>query len=819
MVGMNSPAEQSGARLVTDGSASEAEALQQVVESLRDRLTKLSQASIRIIQNLDLDTVLQEIVDNARLLTGASHCSPVTFNGSGSVDKLVNSGVPEEDLEQVEAWFRSSSSLYWLNLLTEPLRLSNLPGYLPPTGFPNTSMDLQTFMGMPIHHLDSQIGAIYLSEKEDGKEFTSEDEEIMVWFASQSAMAITNARRYAEEQRAKASLEALVDTSPVGVAVFDPKTMSYTLANQERKRMSSRIWDSGRSMADILKVITLKRPDGSEMSQEDMPSIRALNTGETVRAEEIVIHFPEGPPVTVLANSAPVFSEDGEITSVVSTLQDMTPLEDLLRQRSEFLGMVSHELRTPLTTVIGATAAALDPSTTVDTAELLQFFRIIDEQAGRMRRLINDLLDLTRIDAGLLSITPQPVDVAALVEEARNVFLRSGARNDVEVDLPPDLPRVNADGQRMLQVLNNLLSNASRNSPEQSAIQVSASVEDVHVAVSISDQGRGINAQRLLHLFERSSLTDRENRISGTQGNGLGLAICKEIVEAHGGRIWADSAGEGLGARFTFTIPTADEVVPNAVPGLARSAADSGSAPRERVRILAVDDELQVLRYIRNTLSQAGYITITTVNPNEAPHLIETENPHLILLDLMLPGTDGIELMKRILRITDVPVIFVSGHGEDRSIERAFGAGADDYIVKPFSPNELVARIEVVLRRHTSSERARTRQPYVLDDLCIDYTERRVTVAGHPPRLTATEYKLLYELSINAGRVLDHNHLLRRVWGPNHFGDSRLVRTFIKKLRHKLRDDASNPKYIITEPRVGYRMEQPDAPERGQKTG
>ena len=799
---------------VTGGAAREAGAresdeLRREVESLRDRLTKLSQASIRITRNLDLDTVLQEVVDNARLLTGASYCSLVTFNGSGNVDKLVNSGVPEEDLERVEAWFRSPSSLYWLNLLTEPIRLANLPVYLSATGFPDTSMTPQTFMGMPIRDLDSQTGAIYLNEKEGGREFTGEDEEVMVWFASQAATAITNARRYAEEQQAKASLQALVDTSPVGVAVLDPRNRGYTLVNEERLRIGRRLREAGNDLEHILRAITLIRPDGSELSLEDLPSVRAAATGETVRAEELTIHFPEGPPVTVLASAAPTFSEDGEIASVVSILQDMTPLEDLLRQRSEFIGMVSHELRTPLTTIAGATATALDASTTVDTAELLQFFRIIDEQAGRMRRLINDLLDVTRIDAGTLTISPQPVAVAALAEESRNAFLRGGARNDVGVDLPPDLPRVNADGQRILQVLNNLLSNASRNSPEQSAIRVSASVEDVYVAVSISDEGRGINAQQLPLLFERSSLTDRESRGPGTQGNGLGLAICKGIVEAHGGRIWAESAGEGLGARFTFTIPTADESVPSA---LSSAAAGSGPAPRERVRILAVDDELQALRYIRNTLSQAGYVSITTVNPEDAPHLIEAEDPHLILLDLMLPGTDGVELMKRIMRITDVPVIFVSGHGEDRNIERAFEAGADDYIVKPFSPNELVARIEAVLRRQAPSERARTRQPYVLGDLCIDYAERRVTVAGQPGRLTATEYKLLCELAINAGRVLDHNHLLRRVWGPNHFGDSRLVRSFVKKIRRKLRDDAANPRYIITEPRLGYRMNRSETP-------
>ena len=801
---MNSPDEQFRPQSKTDGAAHEAGEQRQEVESLRERLTMLSRVSLSITQSLDLDTVLQEVIDGARLLTDARHGALVTFDLSGSVDKLVSSGVPEEDLEQVDAWFRNPSALQWLHRVTGPIRLNDLPGYLAATGFPETSMDLQTYMGMPIRRPDGHIGGIYLNEKEGGREFTGEDEEVMVWFASQAAMAITNARRYAEEQQTKARLEALVDTSPVGVAVLDPKTMGYMLSNDERRRISGRILDPERTLEDIHKVVTISRPDGSELSLGDLPSVRAAATGETVRAEELSIHFPEGPPVTVLASAAPTFSEDGEITSVVSILQDMTPLEDLLRQRSEFIGMVSHELRTPLTTIAGATATALDASTTVDTAELLQFFRIIDEQAGRMRRLINDLLDVTRIDAGTLTIAPQPTDVAVLVEDARRVFLRSGAGNSIEVNLPPDLPRVRADGQRILQVLNNLLSNASRNSPEFSTIRVSASVEDVYVAVSISDEGRGINAHHLSRLFEKFPLPEWENRSLHEQGNGLGLAICRGIVEAHGGRMRAESAGEGLGARFTFTIPTVDEASPvgTASPG-------PEPAARERVRILAVDDDMQVLRHIRNTLSQAGYTPVVTVNPDEAQHLIEREAPHLILLDLMLPGTDGIELMKRIVGITDAPVIFVSGYGDDRNVERAFQSGADDYIVKPFSPNELVARIEAVLRRQMTSERARTRQPYVLGDLSIDYAARRVTVAGRQLWLTATEYKLLYELSINAGRTMTHDDLLRRVWGQNYAGNSHLVRSFVKKIRRKLHDDAASPSYIITDPRVGYRMEKP----------
>ena len=194
--------------------------------------------------------------------------------------------------------------------------------------------------------------------------------------------------------------------------------------------------------------------------------------------------------------------------------------------------------------------------------------------------------------------------------------------------------------------------------------------------------------------------------------------------------------------------------------------ADSGRAPRGRARILAVDDEPQILRLVRNTLSDAGYTPIVTGDPDEALHLIEQEKPHLILLDMVLPGTDGIELMRRIPEITDAPVIFLAGHGGDEIVARAFEAGADDYMVKPFSPTELAARIEAVLRRRSASDRIRAREPYVLGDLTVNYAERRVTVAGRPVRLTATEYKLLFELSINAGRVLTHDQLLGRVWGP-----------------------------------------------------
>ena len=331
-------------------------------------------------------------------------------------------------------------------------------------------------------------------------------------------------------------------------------------------------------------------------------------------------------------------------------------------------------------------------------------------------------------------------------------------------------------------------------------------MEDVYVAISVSDKGRGVPAERLPHLFRKYSRIDSEDLGRHLAGEGLGLAICKGIVEAHGGRIRAESGGQGLGTRFTFTVPAVAEASNAPATGPGPLPADSGWAPRGRARILAVDDEPQVLRLVRNTLSDAGYTPIVTGDPDEVLHLIEQEKPHLVLLDMVLPGTDGIELMKRISEMTDAPVIFLTGRGGDQIVERAFGAGADDYIVKPFSPTELAARIEAVLRRRAASDRSRPREPYALGDLTINYAERRVTVAGCPVQLTATEYKLLFELSANAGQVLTQDQLLRRIWGPDYSGDSRLLRSFVKKLRRKLNDDANSPRYIFTEPRVGYRM-------------
>ena len=777
------------------------------IAALRERLSRLSEASLHITEDLDLDAVLQGVLDGARSLTGARMGGVTILDDSGQLQDFITSGLTDEDHQRFVDLPGGPEFFAYLSSLPEPLRLADfsvhttalgLPGIGPPLG------PVGSFLGAPIRLRGVRAGNLYLSDKEGGGEFTPDDEETLAMFASHAAMAIANARRHREEQRARAYLETLIDTSPVGVVVFNAGTGVPVSLNREGRRLVDGLTNPGQTAEQLLDVLTFRRADGREISLREFPLAEALSTGETVRAEEIVIGVPDGRSVSVLLNATAIRSEEGQVESVVVTLQDMTALEELDRLRAEFLGMVSHELRAPLTSIKGSAATVLGSSADMDPAVVRQFFRIIDEQADHMHDLVADLLDVARIETGTLPVTPEPAEVAVLVDRARSTFMSAGGRNNLAIDIPPDLPLVMADRRRIVQVVGNLLSNAAKHSSESSVITVTVVREDVHVAVSVADEGRGIPSERLPYLFRKFTRTDGDDLGSGVAGSGLGLAICKGIVEAHGGRIWAESEGAGMGARFTFTIPTVEETGSGTANGPARlSTPSSRRVVGQRVRVLAVDDDPQALRYVRDALASAGYTPVVTGDPEEALRLVAEEKPDLVLLDLMLPGTDGIELMKDILEAGDVPVIFLSAYGRDELIARAFDMGAVDYVVKPFSPTELAARIRAALRKRAASEPS---EPYVLGDLTIDYAERRVTLAGRPLPLIAMEYRLLAELSANAGRLLTYEHLLERVWGEKSSGDVRPMRTIVSKLRRKLGDDADNPTYIFTEPRVGYRM-------------
>ena len=241
----------------------------EVVE-LRERLSRLSEASLRINESLDLETVLQGVLDSARSLTGAMYGVITVMGDSGHVQPFLTSGMDDTESRQLQDLPGGMEYFNYLNSIKEPLRLRDFHGYMTAQGLaevrpPMPTSPSMSFLGVPIRHLGEVVGNFYLAEREGGGEFTREDEETLVTFASQAALVIANARRYREEQRARADLNTLINTAPVGVLVFDAKTQDLVSSNQETKRIVRGLSAPGHSLPELLSVMTFRRPDGREI--------------------------------------------------------------------------------------------------------------------------------------------------------------------------------------------------------------------------------------------------------------------------------------------------------------------------------------------------------------------------------------------------------------------------------------------------------------------------------------------------------------------------------------------------------------------------
>lgn len=795
---------------MSDQSPNEAES-----NAVRERLAALAQASLRINESLDLDTVLQEVLDCARSLTGAGYGIIVLLNDDRRMQRLLWYGFGDEECQQLREIQHGQQLCDYISEMREPIRSDDFLGYLQETGLGEMTLPFLTHTGTavlaaPIKHRGRTDGAIYLAGAQTGEKFTQDHEEALMMFASQAALVIANAQRYQEEQQARADVEALVNTSPVGVLVFDGVDGRIVSYNREVRRIASVLYHPDVTFEEVLRTVTIRRGDGVELTMADFPIAEALRNGEVVRLEQMVFESPNGRRMTIMVNATPIRSDDGAMRSFVATMQDMTPIEDLERQRAEFLGMVSHELRLPLTSIRGSADTLLESGSDLDPAEVRQFSRIIRDQADRMRHMIVDLLDAARIETGTLSVTPDPVQVVEMVDEAKRRFATGGVGHNLQISLPPDLPLVMADQRRIVQVLNNLLTNAVESSRDVATILVSAEREEFHVAISVTDAGKGVSEEQAQHLFRKFFHAQGDEGGNANHGTGLGLAICRGIVEAHGGRIWVESEGLGFGSKFTFTLPIAertDLILPGAILTGSGASAPDGVASS----ILVVDDDPQTLRHVRDALSGTGYSVMVTGDPVEALQITRASHPDLAILDLVLPDGDGIELMQEMKATADIPVIFLSAYGQDQVIAQAFEAGAADYVSKPFSSTELVARIRAELRR-ASGPPANPTGTASSGDLEIDYDRREVRLAGVVLDLTSTEYGLMRELFAAEGLALSHKQLLRRVWQNFHSDDPRVVRTHIGRLRRKLGDAGANPTYVLTESRVGYRLRVTDGP-------
>ena len=402
------------------------------------------------------------------------------------------------------------------------------------------------------------------AQRSDGSEFPVELS-LTAWKTKQETFFAGIIRDVSERKQAEENLRSseawfrsIFNESPIGIEVYDAK---------------GRLLDANQACLDIFGVSSVHDVRGFKLFDDPNLSTEAkaaLRQGERV-SYETPFDFEKVGAANLYPSSrsgviylyivlTPLgLKGKGGVRGYLVQLMDVTHeraiQEELERTRSEFLGEVSHELKTPLTAIKGSTSMALTSKTPPSPSEARELFEVIDEQAERMRELIGNLLDMTRIEAGSLSVNPQPERLSQIIEEAVATFERTAGDRPVNVAIPPSLPPITADRRRIGQVVSNLLSNAAKASPPGASIAISAELHDSDVIVQVRDQGRGIAIDKIPLLFKKFAQVHE----SGGRGTGLGLAICKGIVEAHGGRIWAESPGGGEGATVSFTLPVASE--------------------------------------------------------------------------------------------------------------------------------------------------------------------------------------------------------------------------------------------------------------------
>jgi signal transduction histidine kinase/DNA-binding response OmpR family regulator len=499
--------------------------------------------------------------------------------------------------------------------------------------------------------------------------------------------------------RERARLHSLFEQAPAAIAVFTGPEHRVSFANARYRTLCGR---GRQTLLDRPLVDTFPELAGSRFV--DVLD-RACATGETVRTPEFEMEWPQDagdPPARAYFDwtCQPLLGADGIVQGTVQFFFDVTDevttrlelerarsaAEAAGRAKDEFLAMLGHELRNPLSPIL--TALQLLRLRGVTGVERER--TIIERQVRHMVALVDDLLDVSKIARGTVQLKREPVDLADVVAKA--IEMTSPAIDERRHVLTVEMPRglsVDGDPARLAQVVANLLSNAAKYTDPGGAIGVSGVEEGTDVVLRVRDDGTGIEPEMLPRIFDPFS-QERQAMDRSQGGLGLGLAIVRSLVQAHGGTVSASSAGKGRGAELTVRLPRAEQRQEE--PGGARAASPAALARGPGLRVLVVDDNADAADMLADLLSALGHVAAVAF---DGPHALETARtfrPDVVLLDLGLPVMDGFEVIERLRAdplLAGARVVAISGYGQQPDRERTRAAGFAAHLVKPIDLDAL----------------------------------------------------------------------------------------------------------------------------------
>jgi PAS domain S-box-containing protein len=504
------------------------------------------------------------------------------------------------------------------------------------------------------------------------------------------ATVATSAREQAETAAAHQDLLAIINTVPAALVILN-RDGSVRLQNNAAEYLLGPPPQTDVERQAYWQRFAMRDAAGRSRRVRDLAPVRAL-TGAEVLGEEMEVHRPDGRTATILVSAAPLRDESGQITGVAAGFQDITRLRELDRMKDDFVSIVSHELRTPLTAIRGSLQLLLADERAVPDADDRQFLQVALKSCERLVRIVSDILDISKIEAGQLRLQLTPLQAADVLQTSIQGVqpIADEARVHLRTDIASHVPAVLADADRLTQALVNLLSNAIKFAPPHTEVTASVRRDGDGIVFSVQDRGMGISPEDSDRLFQKF----HQLGSSGTRrvgGTGLGLAITKGIVEEHGGTISVES-GVGRGTVFRIRIPIARQ--------------DAGDAPRAPVRtpsaplrILIVDDDRDTRMILRMALETDGFEVLEAGTGREGVDAAAEQLPDAITLDLVMPNGDGRWVLSQLQAnplTARIPVIVVSGADPDHTVT------SGPILHKPFDPTDLVTTVRGVLAGRTT---------------------------------------------------------------------------------------------------------------------
>jgi two-component system KDP operon response regulator KdpE len=677
-------------------------------------------------------------------------------------------------------------------------------------------LNLDVAMLAPIRVEDTTWGTLVLGYA-SAHRFTRYDFNLIAGLAAQAAAAIENARLLKQVEDEQSYLQAVIANTREGLFLVDPDGKVTYCNSRLEELIGVRYKDMmGAPYEAMFREIAALSDSGAETQGQLENALDHLNQQPTV-------HLMTAYPLVyqLQVGLFPILDDQMHAIGWGGIVRDVTAEWNEITQRTEHLSSVTHEIRTGLAKQKGFITTLLSSHRYWGDREREEFLQNLDESVDQLSQMLENAQEMTRLEAGTTKLDPRPTDIPPFMQRVMQHPGIHPRADRFTMHIEDNLPAPEIDGRRIEQVLHNLMNISLEYAPGDSKIQIKVNRSDEDdVLFSVTTRG-GIPEEHLTHIFDRFYQNDYSDN-DLMKGPGLALYVARGLVLAHGGRIWAESM-TGRGTTIYFTLPVAarlstgdilarppqvrEKVISSPRAHTPAESAPTFRPPRQTLKALVVEDDPYMVRLLKINLETEGYTVVSATRGSTAIELANAEQPDIILLDLRLPDTNGFEVCARIREFNKaVPIIMITGKTTEDDIVRGLQLGADDYMVKPLSHKELLARMQSLLQRSWMTGETPAESIFTNGALAIDFAQRQVIAHNEPVKLTPTEYKLLYNLAINAGRVLTHEQLLLSVWGPGCEHQTQYLWVNISRLRGKLENDPNNPEYIMTEQGIGYKM-------------